>query len=121
VQVFLSVHLAVNVKLWMYRTLGGVYQAGTLSGNPLAMRAGIEMFKHLRQPDFYTNLNAKLKNCFAGLQAAAMKQVFHLKLNKQGHVWFVLYRSRRHYQFRFYVACDVEAFKKFSMACWIVE
>jgi glutamate-1-semialdehyde aminotransferase len=36
--------------------LGGVYQAGTLSGNPLAMRAGIEMFKHLRQPDFYSNI-----------------------------------------------------------------
>ncbi len=40
--------------------LGKVYQAGTLSGNPLAMRAGIEMFKHLRQPGFYETLTAKI-------------------------------------------------------------
>lgn len=42
--------------------LGGVYQAGTLSGNPLAMRAGIEMFKHLRQPDFTANYLLNLKS-----------------------------------------------------------
>lgn len=35
--------------------LGKVYQAGTLSGNPLAMRAGIEMFKHLRTEGFMKN------------------------------------------------------------------
>ena len=62
--------------------LGGVYQAGTLSGNPLAMRAGIEMFKHLRQPDFYSKLSAQLEKLLAGLQAALMKRVFHLRLSK---------------------------------------
>lgn len=35
---------------------GPVYQAGTLSGNPLAMRAGIETLKKLREPGFYENL-----------------------------------------------------------------
>lgn len=35
---------------------GGVYQAGTLSGNPLAMTAGIETLKLLQQPDFYQQL-----------------------------------------------------------------
>ncbi len=44
-----SVHLVENVKSWKcIAPLGGVYQAGTLSGNPLAMRAGIKMFETLR-------------------------------------------------------------------------
>jgi glutamate-1-semialdehyde 2,1-aminomutase len=78
------VHLAVNVKLWNASPLGGVYQAGTLSGNPLAMRAGIEMFKHLRQPDFYTNLNAKLEKLLAGLQAAADEAGIPFKTQQAG-------------------------------------
>ena len=39
--------------------LGSVYQAGTLSGNPLAMRAGIEVLKKLEKPKFYLSLNSK--------------------------------------------------------------
>lgn len=39
--------------------LGSVYQAGTLSGNPLAMRAGIEALKILEAPNSYANLNAR--------------------------------------------------------------
>ena len=39
--------------------LGAVYQAGTLSGNPLAMRAGIEVLKKLEKPKFYLGLNSK--------------------------------------------------------------
>ncbi|MGH9863917.1 MAG: glutamate-1-semialdehyde 2,1-aminomutase, partial [Candidatus Acidiferrales bacterium] len=39
--------------------LGSVYQAGTLSGNPLAMRAGIEVLKKLAKPKFYLELNSK--------------------------------------------------------------
>jgi glutamate-1-semialdehyde 2,1-aminomutase len=39
--------------------LGSVYQAGTLSGNPLAMRAGVEVLKLLEAPNFYAELNAR--------------------------------------------------------------
>jgi len=38
--------------------LGAVYQAGTLSGNPLAMSAGIATLKLIQEPDFYTKLNS---------------------------------------------------------------
>ena len=41
--------------------LGPVYQAGTLSGNPLAMRAGIETLKRLAAPGFYDSLERKSK------------------------------------------------------------
>lgn len=49
--------------------LGPVYQAGTLSGNPLAMRAGIETLKRLAAPGFYDSLERKGK-----LLADAMQQ-----------------------------------------------
>ena len=53
--------------------LGGVYQAGTLSGNPLAMRAGKAMFDELTQPNFYETLSTKTKTLTEGLKAAADK------------------------------------------------
>lgn len=53
--------------------LGGVYQAGTLSGNPLAMRAGKAMFDELLRPDFYEELTAKTAKLVNGLQALADK------------------------------------------------
>jgi glutamate-1-semialdehyde 2,1-aminomutase len=49
--------------------LGDVYQAGTLSGNPLAMRAGIEMLKLLSVPGFYWQINARAVRLAEGLRA----------------------------------------------------
>ncbi len=48
---------------------GGVYQAGTLSGNPLAMRAGLATLKELENPLFYTNLQEKANFLFAPIEA----------------------------------------------------
>lgn len=53
--------------------LGGVYQAGTLSGNPLAMRAGKAMFEELTKPDFYKELTAKTEYLVNGLTEKAQK------------------------------------------------
>ena len=50
--------------------LGPVYQAGTLSGNPLAMRAGLAMLPKLQAPGFYEALNRKAKRLGDGLTAA---------------------------------------------------
>ncbi len=46
---------------------GPIYQAGTLSGNPLAMTAGIETLKLLSQPGFYDSLFAKAEQLISGL------------------------------------------------------
>jgi len=54
----------------MVAPLGPVYQAGTLSGNPLAMRAGLEMLAHLKAPGFYDSLAAKAERLADGLRAA---------------------------------------------------
>ena len=53
--------------------VGGVYQAGTLSGNPLAMRAGKVMFEELIKSDFYEKLTQKTTKLTTGLQNLANK------------------------------------------------
>jgi glutamate-1-semialdehyde 2,1-aminomutase len=52
---------------------GGVYQAGTLSGNPLAMAAGIATLNALQAPGFYEALDAVSERLLAGLLGAAHK------------------------------------------------
>ena len=64
--------------------MGGVYQAGTLSGNPLAMRAGIAMFEDLTVDGFYDDLSAKVAHLVDGIQAAADKHGINLRTNKLG-------------------------------------
>jgi len=51
--------------------LGAVYQAGTLSGNPVAVTAGLETLKLIQAPEFHAKLAAKTKNLVDGLVAAA--------------------------------------------------
>ncbi len=50
--------------------LGAVYQAGTLSGNPLAMAAGIATLQKLMQPGFYEALDTKMRQLQAGMDEA---------------------------------------------------
>ena len=64
--------------------MGGVYQAGTLSGNPLAMRAGIAMFEDLTVDGFYEELAGKVEYLIDGIQAAADKHGINLRTNKLG-------------------------------------
>ena len=52
---------------------GSVYQAGTLSGNPLAMSAGIAMLKELKQAGFYESLEERAESLAQGLRAAIEK------------------------------------------------
>ena len=50
---------------------GGVYQAGTLAGSPLAVAAGLAMLELISEPDFYTTLEARAKTLLDGLSERA--------------------------------------------------
>lgn len=63
---------------------GPVYQAGTLSGNPLAMAAGIETLKLLQAPGFYEDLEAKAERLIVGLQDLAKKHDIPVCCNRVG-------------------------------------
>jgi glutamate-1-semialdehyde 2,1-aminomutase len=64
--------------------LGGVYQAGTLSGNPLAVAAGLETLRALREPGVYEALEARAAALEAGLVAGAERGGVPLTVNRVG-------------------------------------
>lgn len=68
---------------------GGVYQAGTLSGNPVAMAAGIATLTELSQPDFYINLNAKAKAFVESIRSFVAQRNYNFKIfNVASMFWF---------------------------------
>lgn len=97
--------------------LGGVYQAGTLSGNPLAMRAGIAMFEDLTVAGFYDELSAKVDKLIGGFQAAADKHGINLRTNNVGGMFGMFFVKDRDttvpQNFNDVTQCDVEAFNTF--------
>ena len=64
--------------------LGDVYQAGTLSGNPLALAAGITMLQTLAEPDFYTRLEEKGKAFEATIRPILDRYTDRLSYNRVG-------------------------------------
>jgi glutamate-1-semialdehyde 2,1-aminomutase len=64
--------------------LGAVYQAGTLSGNPLAMRAGIEALRQVEKPRFYEELNKESEHFADSLRRAVHKAGNSAQVNAVG-------------------------------------
>ncbi len=73
--------------------LGPVYQAGTLAGNPLAMRAGIATLKELSKPGLYEGLNALAKNLASGLQEALKDAGIAAQVNSIGSLSTIFFAS----------------------------
>lgn len=68
---------------------GGVYQAGTLSGNPVAMAAGIAQLTELRSSGFYKNLNQKTEEFVEAVQRYATAKNYKVRLFNVGSIfWF---------------------------------
>jgi len=65
---------------------GSVYQAGTLSGNPVAMAAGIATLKELKKPGFYEALEEKGARLAGGLKGAAQKAGVPVTMDRVGSV-----------------------------------
>jgi glutamate-1-semialdehyde 2,1-aminomutase len=72
--------------------LGAVYQAGTLSGNPVAVAAGMTTLKLIQQPGFYEKLSASAKRLTEGLTAAAKEAGVEFCADAEGGM-FGLYFS----------------------------
>lgn len=73
--------------------LGGVYQAGTLSGNPLALAAGITMLQTLAEPDFYTRLEEKGQAFEATIRPILDRYGDRLSYNRVGSLSTIFFRS----------------------------
>jgi glutamate-1-semialdehyde 2,1-aminomutase len=77
----------------MLAPLGPVYQAGTLSGNPLAMRAGVATLPHLRAPNFYPDLNLKSRHLADGLRAAFKEVNIPVQINSAGSLLTIFFNE----------------------------
>ncbi len=66
---------------------GPVYQAGTLSGNPVAMAAGLATLRETNRPGFYDALERRTASLVAGLQAAAQRHGVPMTAGHAGSMW----------------------------------
>ena len=96
--------------------LGPVYQAGTLSGNPLSVVAGLVTLKKIAAPGFYESLTAKTKTLCDGLMAAAKTRGVSFSAQSVGGMFGVYFASAAPASFAEVMACDKEAFNRFFHA-----
>lgn len=73
---------------------GPVYQAGTLSGNPVAMAAGIATLMQLKKPGFYENLDKKADLLATGLEKAAEKAGVKARVDRAGSMLGLFFTDR---------------------------
>jgi len=94
--------------------LGPVYQAGTLSGNPVAMAAGLATLEGLDAPGFHERLAASTDRLVSGLAQAAARAGIPLATNHVcGMFGFFFTDAKRVTSYADATACDVERFKRF--------
>lgn len=94
--------------------LGPVYQAGTLSGNPVAMAAGLATLDAIMAPQFYEQIAAKTTQLLEGLQHAARLAGIALATNHVCGMFGLFFTDQTPVRyFREVMACDVERFKRF--------
>ena len=95
---------------------GGVYQAGTLSGNPLAMTAGIETLKLLQEEGFYRRLEEKSAFVAQGIAKAAKDAGFPLYSTRVGSMFCAFFSKEPVYDWNSAARCDTKAFASYFRA-----
>ena len=95
---------------------GDVYQAGTLSGNPLAMAAGIAQLRALRDGDAYERIDTIGTPLIDGLRAAFARAGVPAQLDRVGSMWGVFFTGVPVTDLTSAQTSDVDAFKRFFHA-----
>ena len=93
--------------------LGAMYQAGTLSGNPVAMAAGIATLKQLQEPGVYNALGAKAASLAAGLQEVFADAEVPLRINRVGSMMTLFFNPDEVAGWESVSASDREGFGRF--------
>jgi glutamate-1-semialdehyde 2,1-aminomutase len=95
---------------------GPIYQAGTLSGNPLAVAGGIACLKELGAPGVYEKLEATSKALCDGIVAEAKAAGVPLRLNRVGSMWTAFFTDAEVYDYPTAKKADTARFGKFFHA-----
>jgi glutamate-1-semialdehyde 2,1-aminomutase len=96
--------------------IGPIYQAGTLSGNPLAMVAGIETLKLLAKPGVYKTLEKNSAELEKGLRAAAAEAGVPVTLNRVGSMFTGFFTDRKVKDFASAKTSDTDRFGRYFLS-----
>ncbi|HRY01249.1 MAG TPA: glutamate-1-semialdehyde 2,1-aminomutase [Xanthomonadaceae bacterium] len=92
---------------------GPIYQAGTLSGNPVAMAAGLATLALLDEPGFYERLEQNTNRLCDGLEAAARDAGVAVTTNRSCAMFGLFFTDKKVESFADATACDINAFNRF--------
>jgi glutamate-1-semialdehyde 2,1-aminomutase len=92
---------------------GAVYQAGTLSGNPVAMAAGLATLEQLRQPGVYDTLENRSQSLAEGLAKAAQRNGIPVSFNRVGSMLGMFFTDRAVNDFDTAKMSDLERFGRY--------
>ena len=95
---------------------GPIYQAGTLSGNPVAMAAGLAMLKLVDEAGFHDKLAARTRLLTDGLQAIADGAGIDFSTNRVGGMFGLFFNSERVETCAQATACNADHFRRFHRA-----
>jgi glutamate-1-semialdehyde 2,1-aminomutase len=96
--------------------LGPVYQAGTLSGNPVATACGLATLKEITQPGFFEALSARTRSLVAGLEGAAREAGVPFIGDSQGGMFGFFFANELPQNYGVVMATDKERFNRFFHA-----
>jgi glutamate-1-semialdehyde 2,1-aminomutase len=96
--------------------LGPVYQAGTLSGNPVAMAAGLATLRLIQAPGFYERLSASTRSLVEGLEGAAKDHGVTFSAQAVGGMFGLYFRATPPATYAEVMECNKEAFNRFFHA-----
>ncbi|NTV12226.1 MAG: glutamate-1-semialdehyde 2,1-aminomutase, partial [Zoogloea sp.] len=96
--------------------LGGVYQAGTLSGSPVAVAAGLACLKRIAEPGFYDALTASTARFAQGMSAAAAKHGVSFCADSVGGMFGLYFAAQPPKSYAEVMATDRDAFNHFFHA-----
>lgn len=92
---------------------GPVYQAGTLSGNPLAMTAGLATLKTLREPGVFEEIEKKTAKLCAGLQEAIEETGIAATINRVGAMFGIFFTDQEVVDYDTAAASDLDRFTRY--------
>ena len=93
--------------------LGGVYQAGTLSGNPIAVAAGLKTLEIIQREGFYENLTALTRRLADGLAAAAKSHGIEFTADSVGGMFGLYFAAHTPQNYGDMARSNIDAFKRF--------
>ncbi len=93
--------------------LGPVYQAGTLSGNPLAVAAGLAALRQLAKKGVYEKLEKKTRRLISGIRGAGLKAELPLRINQVGSMFTVFFADSEVMDFPSAARADMDVFSAY--------